>query len=375
MGLLSPMRAGSLPLTIRLAAWQFRGQRAMYYEFLAQMLGNRALEQTLLATFEQDRWRHGNGCARGRLAGWWASRYAQSGGDLAQTWHQTLPQSDVQRIAMAQQAGQSALVQTLSSLAQQIRLWQVCMRHFWQTVAVGWVALLVAACSLFLLPLWSVSRLTAAFAGVPPDYHGSALRSLVGWSHHVDRYGLLWLVLLMLVILWLWLSLSHLTGRLRQVLDRFGIWRLYRDLQAMQFLCGTATLLQALSVHGVSLRAVLVAQKWHASRWLDCHLDQMVQQLDAGVDPLTSLNTGVLDGEVWWRFVDTVRVHGLSDGLGSASRVVGELIQRRLASRALVLRWLLLTAALSAVMAVGFWHMRAIEELRQAMTLLYGLSS
>jgi hypothetical protein len=38
----------------------------------------------------------------------------------------------------------------------------------------------------------------------------------------------------------------------------------------------------------------------------------------------------------------------------------------------MVLRWLLLMGALCCVMAVGLWHLRAIEELRQAMALHYG---
>ena len=363
-----------LPARVQLAAWQFRGQRADYYEFMSQLLDQQGLEQTLLATFEQDHWRHGNACARGCLAGWWASRYAQCGGDLAQTWHKTLPQADLQRIAMAQQAGQSALVHTLASLARQIRLWQASMREFWQTAAVGMVALLVAAASLFVLPLWSVPRLSAAFGSVPADYHGPALRALVGWAAHVSRFGVLWFVLAGLGGAGLWLSVSHLTGRVRAVLDRFGIWRLYRDLQAMRWLSGTATLLDALSAQGVSLRAVLLAQQWQAGRWLTGHLAQMVERLDAGLDPLSSLDTGLLDGEVWWRFVDTVRVQGLSKGLGVATHVVGELLKRRLARRALVLRWLSLTVALAGVMAMGVWHLRAIDEFRQAMTMLYGLS-
>ena len=368
------LRDAGIPMGVRLAAWRFKSKRADYYEFLAELLNNRALEQTLLLTFEQDSWRHGGASARGRLAAWWALQYGVSGGDLVQTWRGTLPEGDLQSIALAQQAGQGALVQTLGSLAKQIRLWQGCLGHFWQTMAVGLVALMVALACLLVMPLWTTPRLTQAFISVPPQFYGASTVALIKWVEWIGRF---WWVLLCMVCFSLglvWWSLSGLTGPVRDRLDRFGVWRLYRDLQAMRFLSGTATLLDALSASGVSLRTVLVTQQQQAGAWLSDHLARMVQQLDAGVDALSSLNTGLLAGDVWWRFVDVVRIHGLSQGLGTASGAIGEMLKVQLARRAQVLRWVLLAGALGCVMAVGLWHLRAIEELRQGLTLFYSLS-
>lgn len=369
-------RAGSchIPFAVRVAAFRFKRQRADYYQFLGDLLDNRALEQTLLLTFEQDSWRHGNRSARGRLAAWWATRYVASGGSLVQTWRDTLPDQDLQTIALAQEAGQVALVQTLRSMASQIRLWNECMGNFWQTIAVGVVAAMVAVVCLFAMPLWTVPRLMTAFATVPSAYYGSALTGLLGWVDGINRYWPLWLGLVLAASGTLWWSLAGLTGMVRNYLDRVGIWRLYRDLNAMQFLTGSATLLNALSPSGVSLRTVLTAQQAYAGAWLNYHLMRMVRKLDAGADALTSLNTGLLAEDVWWRFVDVVRIHGLAQGLGTASGVIGELLKRQMAQRALVLRWVLLISALSCVMAVGLWHLRAIEELRQGLTLFYSLS-
>lgn len=366
--------SGNLPLGIRIAARRFKRQRAEYYAFLGELLDNRALEQTLLLTFEQDSWRHGKGSPRGQLAGWWATRYATSGGDLVQTWRGTLPAKDLQTIALAQQAGQGALVQTLKSMASQIRLWNDCVGNFWQTIAVGLVAAMVAAACLFVMPLWTMPRLTQAFANVPPAYYGPSLSSLLGWSEAVKGFWWAWLLTLAVAGVAFWWSFAGLTGPVRHVLDRFGVWRLYRDLNAMQFLTGSATLLNALSASGVSLRTVLTTQQVHATAWLNHHLSRMVRELDAGADALTSLNTGLLADDIWWRFVDVVRVHGLAQGLGTASVAIGELLKAQMARRALVLRWLLLIAALGSVMAMGFWHLRAIEELRQGLTLFYSLS-
>ena len=362
------------PPMVRLAAWQFRRQRVAYYEFLSELLDNQALEQTLLLTFEQDSWRHGNGTTRGRLAAWWANQYQATGGRLAQTWAGTLPEADLQSIALAEQAGQAALVQTLRSLAAQIRLWQDCTAHFWQTVAVGLVACVVAVACLFVMPLWTVPRLMSAFASVPAQYHGPALMHLLSW---VDLVRTLWPVFVVVCVgmaVALWWSFVGLVGKPRAWLDRIGLWRLYRDLNAMRFLTGSATLLNALSASGVSLKTVLTTQQRYAGVWLGSHLWQMIRQIDAGADPLTAMNTGLLAGDVWWRFVDVVRVRGLAQGLGTASESIGQLVKAQMARRAVVLRWGLLGAAMAGVMAMGLWHLRAIEELRQGLTLYYSLS-
>lgn len=366
--------SAGVPLRIRMAAWRFRSQRAAYYDFLSELLDSQAFEQTLLLTFEQDSWRHGNGSTRGRLAGWWASQYAATGGQLAQTWAGTLPDADLQSIALAEQAGQAALTQTLRSLAAQIRLWQDCTAHFWQTVAVGLVAALVALVCLFAMPLWTMPRLTAAFASVPTSYYGPALTKLLGWVTFVQNYWPVLLVVTVGLAVALWWSFVGLVGKARAYLDRFGLWRLYRDLNAMRFLTGSATLLNALSPSGVSLKTVLVTEQRYANAWLSDHLWRMIAQLDAGADPLSALNTGLLADDIWWRFVDVVRVHGLAQGLGTASETIGKLVKAQMARRAVVMRWVLLGGAMACVMTMGLWHLRAIEELRQGLTLFYSLS-
>lgn len=361
------------PLRVRVAAWCFRSSRADYYEFLAQMLSHEFSEQTLLTIFEQDARRHDRWSVRGRLAAYWAQRYATSGANLIDTWRCTVPESDLQSLVVAQQAGQQALMQTLSCLAVQIRLSRSCSEHFWQTIAVGIIAATVALSCLLALPLWTVPKLLAAFSGVPSHHYGQALASLIQWVSIVKEHWLIGTLLGTGIIALLVWSVLGLTGAIRDRLDGFGIWRIYRDVQAMRFLTGTATMLNALSNTGVSLRTVLINQRQYANAWLDDHLQRMIEQLDAGIDPLTSLNTGLLSGDVWWRFVDIARVRGLSCGLGQTSAEIGELLKARLRRRAIVLRWLLLGLALGCVLIVGWWHLRAIEELRQGLTLFHGL--
>jgi hypothetical protein len=370
---MSGLFAHQPPWKLRLAAWLFRARRADYYAFLAHMLERPGSDQTLLMIFQQDSQRHGLNTVRGQLASWWSTQYALTGGDLIQTWRSTIPQTDLHSLALAQEAGQFALAQTFRSLAVQVRQWQTCWREFVTTVALGWVALVIAMACVFVLPQWAVPRLLAAFAMVPSEHYGASTRSLINWSQHVQGFWYLWglgLGGISAALIW---SVYGLTGALRDYLDRFGVWRLYRDLQAMRLLAGAATLLTALSPTGVGLRTVLVALQRQANPWLDCHLQRMIRRLDAGEDALSSLDTGLLSGDVWWQFIDTVRIHGLAQGLGQAAQQVGQVVQAQLATRALWLRWMLLIAALLTVMAVGWWHLRVIDELRQSLTLHYAI--
>jgi hypothetical protein len=90
------------------------------------------------------------------------------------------------------------------------------------------------------------------------------------------------------------------------------------------------------------------------------------------MDPLDALQTGLMSDPVRWCLLDVVRVRGLSDGLLLAAAQISEQITVSMARRALVWRWLLLVAALGAVFAMGAWHIEVIEEMRRALTLMYG---
>ena len=361
------------PLSITWAAWCFRRKRADYYDFLSQYLTQTCADRTLLDIFQQDAERHGPSSARGRLAEWWAQRYPANGGDLAQTWQGTLPIVELHCLGLAQNAGQPALLLTLQALAAQIRLTQKSTSHFWQTIATGVIAFGVAMAALMILPLYAVPKLTQAFSTVPVALYGVQTERLVAWATWLNRYGWLLFALTVLTIgVGIW-SLAHLVGPLRQWLDRLGPWRLYRDMQAIGFLTTTATLLRSLQARGVALRGVLLMQQSGVNQWLGWHLQQMVTQIDRGSDPLDALDTGLLNAQARWCLIDVVRVRGLSEGLLVACAQIGEQLTQTMAQRAVVWRWLLLIVALGTVFAVGVWHIEVIEEMRRALTLVYGI--
>ena len=360
-----------LPARVWFAAWCFKRRRADYYEFLAHCLQQSRSNQTLLEIFQQDRLRYGTRSARGVLSGWWSQRYLATGADLAITWRSCLPARDLDCICIAQAASQPALVQTLLALASQTRALRHSATDFWQTTAVGVIALSVALVSLVLMPLYTAPKLVSAFSAVPPALYGESTRRLLFWDEAVQHYWWAALVVAALFGLLLVWSFLGMTGPLRDWLDRLGPWRLYRDIQAMRFLAVSATLLNALQRQGLSLRVVLDAQQRHATQWLSRHLLRMTTRLDLGVDPLNALDTGLLGQEVWWQLTDVVRVHGLSEGLRTASQQICEEIARTIRRRALILRWVLLGLALACVFTVAVWHAQVIEEMRKGLTFFY----
>ena len=114
-------------------------------------------------------------------------------------------------------------------------------------------------------------------------------------------------------------------------------------------------------------------QQSGVNQWLGWHLQQMVTQIDRGSDPLDALDTGLLNAQARWCLIDVVRVRGLSEGLLVACAQIGEQLTQTMAQRAVVWRWLLLIVALGTVFAVGVWHIEVIEEMRRALTLVYGI--
>jgi len=367
------MRRRRHPVSILWAAWCFRSQRADYYDFLAQYLKHSAANRTLLEVFQQDAERHGPGSSRGRLAAWWSLRFPANGGDLPETWQGTLPIEDLHCLGLAQNAGQPALLMTLHALAAQIRLTQKSTRHFWQTIFTGVMALCIGMATLMLLPLYAAPKLMQAFSAVPATLYGVQTQRLITWSTWLEHHGwLLPLVSLLTLGAGFW-SLSYVIGPVRQWLDPFGPWRLYRDMQAIRFLTTTATLLRSLQERGVTLREVLLMQQNGVNRWLGWHLQRMVVQIDTGLDPLEALETGLLSAQARWCLMDVVRVRGLSEGLLVACAQIGDHLTQSMAKRAVIWRWFLLLAALGTVFAVGVWHMEVIEEMRRALTLVYGV--
>lgn len=360
------------PQTMRLAwaAWRFRPVRADYYEYLADLMAQTGGRKTLRDLFADDAIRHGPRTARGRLAAHWLARYQESGGDLGASFERTLPDEDVLLIRIGQRAGAGAFEQALYDLAKLTRLVDEARRSFVATTTVGLLAVLIALLAIAAIPLFTVPRLKQTFT-LPTEYLYPLTRRLYGFADTIDAYALsAGIGLVAVVYLGVW-SLHSLVGPLRQRLDRWAIWRLYRDLQGVRFLSSLATLLRRRGNVSTQLREALALQGAGAGPWLRWHVDAMLARVDAGQVGAATFDTGIVDAETFWYLRDMIDTRGLDDGLQRASDRIERRTLGLVARRAAFLRWVLLLGALGLLMSLALWHVAVIQEMKGALTSFY----
>jgi type II secretory pathway component PulF len=356
---------------VYLAAKQFRSQRADYYDYLAEMIAMTSGAKTLLSMFEDDARRYQGLGARGVLSRHWTKQFPKSGGDLFTTWFGSLPTEDLVAVQAAQYAGSGALTQTLRQLAAVVRTTDAASQAFIQTVWVGLVGVVVAVCAVFSIPVLTADHLQRVFSEVPPEHYGPWSRALFAAS---DWLKLLWPVLLcftaatLTMLVW---SLQRWYGHARSFADQWGVWRLYRVVQAVRFLSLLAVLLKPRGNTGARLREALLIQQRGASPWLNHHLEKMLRRIDSGALAIEALHTGLIDRETWWYFTDMVHTLGLDEGLQRTKQRLAIHTVQRLQRQATAARWLLLLAAVAVVFLVAFWHFRVFDELRQSLSLYY----
>lgn len=350
-----------------LAAWRFRVLRADYYDYLADLMEGGRGRKTLRDIFQDDARRYGPSTARGALCTHWLRAYEESGGDLFQAWHGTLPDEDVRLAGAAQRAGSDALMRTLRDLARAVRLTEAARRVVTATLSAAAVALAVLAALLAAVPLYTVPQLRRTFVTVPADYYGPLTRALLRLADAVQSNGLLLACAIggaAWTVAW---SLPNLTGTVRAWLDRHGPWRLYRDFQAIRFLALLAVLLRRHGAASPRLREALQAQLPGASPWLAWHLQRMLGRIGAGSVGAGTFDTGLVDRETWWFLSDMIATRGMDEALQCASRRLETHALRAVARRAQVLRWVLLLGALAALLGLALWHYAVVDEMRRAL--------
>lgn len=356
---------------VGLAARQFRAQRADYYDYLAELIASTSGAKTLLSIFQDDSQRYLIHHARGVLSRHWLERFPRCGGDLFSTWFGTLPTEDLVAVQAAQYAGSGALIKTLQQLASVVRTTDAASQAFVQTVWVGLVGVAVAIGAVFSIPAFTADHLAQVFSAVSVEHYGPLSRALFATS---DGLKLLWPFMLGwsvgLVVTMSW-SLEHWCGVGRSVADRWGIWRLYRVVQAVRFLSLLAVLLEPRGNTSTRLREALLMMQRGANPWLERHIERMLCQIDNGALAIEALNTDLMDRETWWYLADVSQARGLDDGLQRTKSRLAAHTVIKLQRQANVLRWLMLLGAAAVVFVVAFWHFRVFDELRQALSLQY----
>jgi hypothetical protein len=224
---------------------------------------------------------------------------------------------------------------------------------------------------LLAIPWFTVPRLLQTFAELPPEYHGRLTRALIDLSDGVQAH---WLFVLILTVggglLFLW-SLPNTSGSVRRVLDKHGLWRIYRYLHALRFLALLAIVLAHDEGGSTQLRPALVSQKGGLSPWHASYIDAMLTRIDGGMTGADTFDTGLLDRDQFWFLSDMIMARGLHAGLLLTTERLRTHILGTVARQASVLRWMLLLGCLACLMGLGLWHYAVIDELRRSLMLFY----
>lgn len=355
---------------LRWDALRFRPQRADYYEYLADVVEGTQGRKSLRDIFEDDARRYGTGTVRGRLCQHWAGAYLGAGGDLGVAWSDTLPHDECQLLSCVQEEG-GDLAAALRDLARAVRLASEAWAAVLSAAATGVLSAVVAFALLCAIPFFTVPRLQQVFQAVPPEDYARLTRALFAVASGLKQWLALWVVLLSgAVMLALW-SLANFTGDIRAVLDRWLLWRLYRDFQAIRFLSLLAVLIRQHGAADTRLRRALSVQARDAPPWLHAHLQAMLSRIDAGASGAGIFDTGLLDPQTWWYMADMMDALGVEPGLARVRQRVEVRLLARVLRQALLLRWVLLILSLATVLGITLWHYAVIDELRQALTNFY----
>src|SRR5699024_10757272 len=168
-------------------------------------------------------------------------------------------------------------------------------------------------------------------------------------------------------------SFPNMTGRLRQGLDRILWWEMYRSVHALRFALFLRVALGTPEQAHTRLRAAFLMQVPGANRWLRAHLHNMLQHLAQGRAGVECLDTGLFRADHFWFLSDMTQARGLPVALELMAERLRHYVLVTVQRRALMLRWLMLLGCVSYGLVLVLWHYLVIDELRQAMAMVFSL--
>jgi len=354
------------------ARWRDRrymsARRADYYRYVSALLVATDGRRSLRDFFLDDACRYGAATARGRVCAVWHLRFERSGGSLAQTWAGVYPDSDLAVIAMAQTEGARALPAALADLARTTELVGQVRQTLWATCATGVVACAVVMAMLAGMPGITVPRLQQVFESVPAAHYGSATRTLYGAARMLEVTMPVVGLMAIAAIAALAYAMPRWTGRLRRRFDALPMFRLYRDFQAIRFLCALTLMLGEQKNNDLRMRDGLNAVGSGADPWMSMHVDDMAQRMENGVTQEEVFDTGLFDRETIWFLADVIQARGMGNALANVRERIEHLVAAGISRQSRTLRWGMLLSAVGCALGIAFWHFAALDELRRALS-------
>jgi len=352
---------------VKLWSLYFAPKRADYYRYLADMIKDTKGRSTLKEIFSQDAIRYG-GSVRGLLSAHWANRFDQ-GGWLAHTFEGSIPAEDVAFLVTLQQAGGiGALEEGFRDLANNTALVNKARSVAIMTTIASVISLGMLVALVFAMPMITVPKIEEAFTMLPPDQYPAPAASLFAFSAFVSNYWALISVSIAAVAGSCWYSLSHLTGKPRDLLNRYGvIWGMYRDFQSIRFLSGLASIVRKRGNGSNLLREAIEMQSAGASPWKQDQVKAMLKIIDGGHVGAKVFSTGILEPEMEWFLSDMIRSRGMDEGLQFVRARLEERVINRIERKSVIFSWILMLSTICAAAYLMFWHFEAIDSMKSAL--------
>lgn len=348
----------------------FSKQRADYFDYLYAVLSGSQGQLTVRELFYRDALRYGNS-ARGRLSAKWAKSCDVNGGDLYATWLGYFPLDELLLVRVSQNFGNQKLLDSFKSLAEHLELLIEARQILWSTLGAAISAILIVFGLCLLMPWWTIPALQHSFSGMPDAYLGEWSKSLFSFAELIKNWGILFVLLLGLAIFLFLYSLPRHTGQVRMQLDKFGIWRLYRQINALRFLSLCSILLQPSVGFSTQLKPVVSTFLESSNRWLTFHIQNILGNIDQGLTGAQAFDTGIMDQDLYWYFNDMTIANGLQLGMVAVHQRIQNKWLKQVKKQAQYIRWLCLLTAVFCVLAIGLWHYAAIDDLRRAWMMFH----
>ena len=296
--------------------------------------------------------------------------YQHNGGNLAQTWQRVLSPEVWLLLDTAQGQGDKALLVALDILVKQLQeqnqLKGQLVQLFWPVA----FAFALFTGMLFLIPWFTVPQLKNTFHAVPAEYYGTYTTWLFDWAQFSQRYGVLLISVALGMIFIIIFSLPIYKGRWRPVLDYFEPWQSYKSIQGLRFLTLLSLLLND-SSRQLRLAYALQLMERSPNKWLQYYLKRIQYRISQGETGADSFDVGLFTQDIIWFLTDMEKSQGLSQALSLGMQRLHSVISRRLPLKAQVWRWVMLLGCVAALLLIGGWHYVVIDELRNALLMLY----